>query len=80
MNARKERIEAEEAWELFANAEIVYVINGRKINEWAPTEENKEAILTKAIGRSGNLRAPTLKINDTFVVGFNNELYTKLLV
>ena len=80
MNARKERIEAEEAWALFADAKIVYVINGRKINEWTPTAENKEAILAKAIGRSGNLRAPTLKINDTFVVGFNNELYTKLLV
>ncbi len=79
LNARKERLETEAAWALFVDAEMIYVINGRKINEWQPIPANKEAILTKAIGRSGNLRAPTIKINDTFVVGFNNALYEELL-
>ena len=80
MNARNERIEAETAWELFTDAEMIYVINGRKINEWLPTAENKEDILAKAIGRSGNLRAPTIKVNHVFVVGFNEEVYSQLLL
>lgn len=65
---------------MFADAQMVYVINGRKINEWKPTAENKEDILAKAIGRSGNLRAPTIKVDHVFVVGFNEELYAQLLV
>ena len=27
------------------------------------------------MGPSGNLRAPTLKLNDRFIIGFNAELY-----
>lgn len=80
LNARKERIEADAAWDLFSDADMIYVINGRKINEWAPTADNKETILAKAIGRSGNLRAPTLKIKGAFVVGFNKDVYAKLLL
>ena len=80
VNARKERIEAEAAWEKFAQAEMIYVVNGRKILDLPPTDENKETILDKAIGRSGNLRAPTIQVGNQFVVGFNEELYNTLLV
>ncbi len=59
---------------------MIYVINGRKILDLPPTEENKEAILAKAIGRSGNLRAPTIQVGNQFIIGFNEELYKKLLV
>jgi hypothetical protein len=74
------RIEAEAAWEKFSQAEMIYVVNGRNILNLPPTDENKEAILEKAIGRSGSLRAPTIQVGDQFVIGFNQELYTKLLV
>jgi len=32
-------------------------------------------MITQVIGPSGNLRAPTLKVGNSFVVGFNEELY-----
>ena len=74
------RIETDAAWEKFAQAERVYVVNGRNILTLPPTDENKEIILEKAIGRSGNLRAPTIQVGNEFVVGFKEELYQELLV
>ena len=59
---------------------MVYVVNGRNILELPPTIANKETILDKAIGRSGNLRAPTIQVGNQFIVGFKEELYAKLLV
>lgn len=48
---------------------------GKKTVDWQPTEANKEAILKAAMGPSGNLRAPTLRLEDRIVVGFHEELY-----
>jgi hypothetical protein len=31
--------------------------------------------LKDVIGRSGNLRAPTLQVGDVILIGFNDELY-----
>ena len=64
---------------MLAQAKEVYVVNGRKIQHWQPDESNKEAILAKAIGRSGNLRAPTIKIGDATIVGFNEALYEEMM-
>ncbi len=77
MNARKQRIGAEEAWQMLSQAKDVYVVNGRKIQHWQPDETNKEAILAKAIGRSGNLRAPTIKVGNTYIIGFDEALCEK---
>lgn len=62
---------------MLSQAKDVYIVNGRKINHWQPDESNKEAILAKAIGRSGNLRAPTIKVGDAYIVGFDEGLYEK---
>ena len=39
---------------------------------------DKTEILKDVIGPSGNLRAPTWKIGNEFVVGFNPELYAEI--
>jgi len=31
------------------------------------------------LGSTGNLRAPTIQVGSTLLVGFNEELYTKVL-
>ena len=37
--------------------------------------DDKQAILQQAMGPSGNLRAPTYRVKDRFIIGFNAELY-----
>ncbi len=64
---------------MLSQAKDVYIVNGRKINHWQPDESNKEDILAKAIGRSGNLRAPTIKVGDTTIIGFNEALYEEIM-
>jgi len=43
--------------------------------DFVPATDGKEAILQQAMGPSGNLRAPTYRVKDRFIVGFNAELY-----
>ena len=51
---------------------------GKKIIEFDPKSADKELLLKKVIGPSGNLRAPTLRIGTVFYVGFHPELYDAL--
>ena len=48
---------------------------GKKQQEWKPIADDKKEILKDVIGPSGNLRAPTWRIGNEFIVGFNTELY-----
>ncbi len=42
-------------------------------------ETSLEDLRKVAIGPSGRLRAPTLKLGKTWIVGFNPDLYEKVL-
>ncbi len=64
---------------MLSQAQEVIIVNGRKIQQWPPDESNKEAIMAKAIGRSGSLRAPTIKVGDTYIIGFDETLYDEKL-
>ncbi|MGK0289807.1 MAG: arsenate reductase-like glutaredoxin family protein [bacterium] len=76
IDARKERFTPESAWDLVKSAQKISVTRGsKKIVTFSPSEDEKEQILKVIIGPSGNLRAPTYRIGEEFVVGFNPELY-----
>ena len=62
-------------WERLESAESVHVAKGKRVDVFAPKDGAQDDILPAVMGRSGNLRAPTLKVGDTFVVGFNEQLY-----
>ena len=51
---------------------------GKKQQEWKPAVDDKKEILNDVIGPSGNLRAPTWRIGNEFIVGFNPELYEEV--
>ncbi len=55
------------------------MVKGKKELRFTPSDENRAEILKAAMGPSGNLRAPTLKIGSQFLVGFNLELYQSLM-
>ena len=75
VDARKTRIDEEAAWALLKTAGSVAVAKGKKVQTFATSTEEKEALLQQAMGPSGNLRAPTYRIKDQFVIGFNADLY-----
>jgi hypothetical protein len=79
VDARKQSLQGEEAWELMAGAARIMIASGQKIDEIVPDERGKGALLAMIIGRTGNLRAPTLRRDDVFYVGYNDELYRLII-
>ena len=60
------------------SASLILTGKGKKRQEWNPTSDDKANILKDVIGPSGNLRAPTWRIGNEFIVGFNTELYEEV--
>ena len=79
VDARKVKIPADEAWVQLKNAATISVAKGKKILKFNAATDNKDEILKRVMGPSGNLRAPTYRVGDTFVVGFNPDLYEEWL-
>ncbi len=79
MDARKNRIEDQQAWDLVKEAREISVAKGKKVVNFSRVTDEKEAVLKRMMGPSGNLRAPTLRIKDQFIIGFNLEMYEKKL-
>jgi len=77
LDARKNKIYAGRAWEKVEKATSIIVAKGKKIIEFEEVADKHDEILKKIMGPSGNLRAPTLKVGNGYVVGFNLELYAK---
>ncbi len=63
------------AWERIESVESVHVAKGKRVDVFNPKESSQDDILAAVMGRSGNLRAPTLQVEDTFFVGFNEQMY-----
>lgn len=77
-DARKEALAGDDAWRLLAGAGQVLVAKGKAYQVFDPRIDGKEALLAQALGRTGNLRAPTLRIGDQLWVGFSEGLYARL--
>ncbi len=75
MDAKKEKIDREMAWELLQTRKSVHIGKGKKVLSLDTDAAHKEEILTAAMGRSGNLRAPAIKTKTAFLIGYNEEIY-----
>ena len=75
-DARKEKLEADAVWDLMGSAEQIVVAKGKSVVTFVPDEDDRDAILKAVLGRSGSLRAPTVKTGNVFFVGYNDVLYT----
>jgi hypothetical protein len=78
LNAKKEPIQIDRVWDLIGDACKIIVGSGRKSIEFNPATADREEILKRVTGRTGNLRAPTLRVADVIYVGFNEEMYESL--
>ena len=79
MDARKEKIDEQAAWTLLQGGRYVFAAKGKSRKEFEVSDNNREQILKAAMGPSGNLRAPTFKVAENYLIGFNEEMYEALL-
>ena len=66
---------------LFENVDEVYAARGKKIVHFdlkAGTPNRKE-MAEILLGRTGNLRAPTVRSGKTLIVGYNDDIYSEIL-
>lgn len=75
VDAKTTRFDEDAAWGLLKTASAISVAKGKKVLNFVPAADGKDAILQQAMGPSGNLRAPTYRVKDRVIVGYNAELY-----
>jgi len=80
-NARKVSFNASDLTEIIGNATTVYAARGKRFVTIDLKEDKltSEVVRKSLLGPTGNLRAPAILLGDSFVVGFNEELYEQLL-
>lgn len=71
------KLQAADARELLGDASKLIVAKGKKVTEFSAKTVTDDAV-EAMLGPTGNLRAPTLRIGKTLLVGFNDEVYTGL--
>ncbi len=79
VNARKNTHSRDEALALAGQASKVVVAKGKNVVSFdmKKSRPDDETLLSHMLGPTGNLRAPTLRIGKTLLVGFNEEVYTE---
>lgn len=80
-SASRDPIEGDDALELLEGADELYVAKGRKTVhvDLASSRPEDGELLALMLGRTGKLRAPTLKTGRKVIVGFNAELLGEAL-
>ena len=81
IDARKAKYGAKEALDIAKNASEVLVARGKKLIRYDITSGTVKdgEILSTILGRSGTLRAPTIRVGKRVVVGFHPDAYIEAL-
>ncbi|MEP0845353.1 MAG: hypothetical protein HRF50_00870 [Phycisphaerae bacterium] len=77
VDASKTRIGRDEALALARSAARVLVARGRGVVEFNMQKNppDDDTLAAHLLGRTGNLRAPTIRVGRTLLVGFSEEGY-----
>ena len=80
IDARKERYGEAESLKLLTGVNELLVAKGRKITrvDLRKNRPDDETLVALMLGPTGNLRAHTMKVGKTLMVGFNDEAYQEL--
>ena len=81
VNATKEKLGRDEALKLARSARRVVIARGKKVMDYDMRADppDEETLAQQMLGPTGNLRAPTLRVGDTVLVGLNEEAFRPIL-
>ena len=79
-DAKKEALQVEAVWDRLQRAEKIFVAKGQKVQIYVPDLLVKDELMHDVLGRSGNLRAPTVQVRNTYYVGYNETMYKELMI
>ena len=80
MDARKERYSEADLASFFKGASKIIASKGKKsvVLNMLRDKPSREELAKAVLGPSGNLRAPTLKVGKTYMVGFGEEAFSDM--
>ncbi len=70
------KLQADDAKELLSAASKLIVAKGKKVTEFKGAAAKSDDAVAAMLGPTGNMRAPTVRVGKTLLVGFNDEAYT----
>ena len=71
-----QKLQASDAKSLLGSASKLITMKGKKVSEFnVQNNVDKEAV-NAMLGPTGNLRAPTMRIGKTYLVGYNEEVFS----
>ena len=81
MDTKKSPIRGEAALAVTKDVDEIWVAKGTQAVhvDLTTSRPGKAALLALLLGPTGGLRAPTLRVGRTLLVGFNAEAYAKAL-
>jgi arsenate reductase-like glutaredoxin family protein len=81
VDAKKRKLTLKDALCLLEGADELYAARGKKVErvDLRAGKPDKTTVERLMLGPTGNLRAPTLRVGRTLVVGFDEETYRKVL-
>lgn len=63
------------ALDLLSTTSLLLVAKGKNVREWKHKGDAPQDALEAMLGPTGNLRAPTMRVGKTVIVGFNDEMF-----
>jgi arsenate reductase-like glutaredoxin family protein len=81
VDAKKSTMSERDALGLLDQVDEVYAAKGKQVVHLDLRREkpDRETLRKLLLGPTGNLRAPTLRVGKTLIVGFDEATYRKLL-
>lgn len=76
VDARKIKYAEADLGVLFQGATEVVVAKGKKVLSFDPRKD-AAALAAEALGRSGTLRAPTIKVGKRYLIGYGDEAWSQ---
>ena len=69
------KLQASDAEALLKNATKLIAMKGKKVQEFDVSAKVGSDAVEAMLGPTGNMRAPTVKVGNTYLVGFNEEVF-----
>ena len=70
------KLQADDARALLKDASKLIAMKGKKVSEFDVSSSVSKDAVEAMLGPTGNLRAPTIQVGKTFLVGYNEEVFS----
>ena len=71
-----QKLQASDAKNLLSKASKLIAMKGKKVNEFNVKNSVNQEAIDAMLGPTGNLRAPTIRVGNPYLVGFNEDVFS----